>query len=61
MKSYQFFTADNRGGTMLCDDETLEDAVSELQKRFKGVVKVQIGKEVWQASACEQADYQPSD
>jgi hypothetical protein len=50
MKSYQFFTADNRGGTMLCDDETLEDAVAELQRRFKGVVKVQIGKEVWQAT-----------
>ncbi|MEH6814506.1 MAG: hypothetical protein V7677_18380, partial [Motiliproteus sp.] len=49
-KSYQFFTDDDRGGTMLCDDDTLEMAVSELTKRFKGVVKVQIGKEVWQAS-----------
>ncbi|MEH6471272.1 MAG: hypothetical protein V7752_08480 [Halopseudomonas sp.] len=49
MKSYQFFTADGRGGTMLCDDETLEDAVSELGLRFSNVVKVQIGKEVWQA------------
>lgn len=49
MKSYQFFTADGRGGTMLCDDETLEDAVSELSRRFKQVVKVQIGKEVWTA------------
>lgn len=49
MKSYQFFTADGRGGTMLCDDETLEDAVSELTRRFKQVVKVQIGKEVWTA------------
>jgi hypothetical protein len=47
MKSYQFFTADGRGGTMLCDDDTLEAAVSELTRRFKQVVKVQIGKEVW--------------
>ena len=36
---------------MLCDDETLEDAVSELQRRFKGVVKVQIGKQIWQADS----------
>jgi len=49
MKSYQFFTADGRGGTMLCDDDSLEAAVSELTKRFKQVVKVQIGKEVWLA------------
>ncbi|MCW8884323.1 MAG: hypothetical protein OQK12_03585 [Motiliproteus sp.] len=49
MKSYQFFTDDDRGGTMLCDDDTLELAVSELTKRFKGVVRVQIGKEVWTA------------
>ncbi|MEH6824462.1 MAG: hypothetical protein V7629_11185 [Motiliproteus sp.] len=51
MKSYQFFTADGRGGTMLCDDETLEDAVAELTQRFRNVVKVQIGKEKWQADA----------
>lgn len=49
MKSYQFFTADGRGGTMLCDDATLEDAVAELTQRFTNVVKVQIGKEQWQA------------
>ncbi len=40
---------------MLCDDETLDDAVSELRQRFKKVVKVQIGKEVWQASEAELA------
>ncbi|WP_165840029.1 hypothetical protein [Motiliproteus coralliicola] len=51
MKSYQFFTAEGRGGTMLCDDETLADAVAELQQRFKQVVKVQYGKEVWEAPA----------
>lgn len=49
MKSYQFFTEDGRGGTMLCDDESLEKAVSELTQRFPGVVKVQIGTEVWHA------------
>lgn len=50
MKSYQFFTDDGRGGTMLCDDDNLADAVSELTQRFEGVIKVQIGKEVWEAS-----------
>ena len=49
MKSYQFFTDDGRGGTMLCDDENLEDAVAELTRRFEGVIKVQLGKEVWEA------------
>ena len=49
MKSYQFFTDEGRGGTMLCDDETLQEAVSELKNRFKGVVKVQYGSEVWEA------------
>ena len=49
MKSYQFFTNEGRGGTMLCDDETLEEAVSELQRRFTGVIKVQYGTEVWQS------------
>lgn len=56
MKSYQFFTSEGRGGTMLCDDDTLEDAVSELRQRFKKVVKVQIGKEVWQADEAELAE-----
>ena len=50
MKSYQFFTNEGRGGTMLCDDDTLECAVSELTKRFKGVIKVQYGTEVWEAA-----------
>tara|TARA_R110002167_G_scaffold30636_3_gene101227 strand:+ start:13076 stop:13285 length:210 start_codon:yes stop_codon:yes gene_type:complete len=49
MKSYQFFTADGRGGTMLCDDETLADAVAELSQRFSNVIRVQIGKEQWLA------------
>ncbi len=56
MKSYQFFTDDDRGGTMLCDDDTLEIAVSELTRRFKGVVKVQYGREVWHASEASADD-----
>ena len=32
---------------MLCDIETLEDAVSYLNKRFPGVVKVEMGKDIW--------------
>ncbi|MFT6916129.1 MAG: hypothetical protein ACJAWL_002446 [Motiliproteus sp.] len=56
MKSYQFFTADGRGGTMLCDDETLEDAVAELRLRFTGVVKVQIGKQQWHAETPEASE-----
>lgn len=35
---------------MLCDDESLEQAVEELKRRFPGVVKVQIGTEVWEAT-----------
>lgn len=34
---------------MLCDDESLEAAVAELKQRFPGVVKVQIGAQVWEA------------
>ncbi|WP_207061991.1 hypothetical protein [Motiliproteus sp. SC1-56] len=63
MKSYQFFTEDGRGGTMLCDDETLADAVAELTRRFEGVIKVQIGKEVWEAprAGCDNVGPAPSD
>ncbi|EPJ54705.1 MAG: hypothetical protein OFPI_06090 [Osedax symbiont Rs2] len=32
---------------MLCDIETLEDAVEYLNKRFPGVVKVEMGKDYW--------------
>ena len=53
MKSYQFLTSEGRGGTMLCDDETLEDAVKELRQRFKKVVRVQLGKQVWQADTAD--------
>ncbi len=59
MKSYQFFTADGRGGTMLCDDETLEDAVAELRLRFTDVVKVQLGKQLWQADTTNTAATSP--
>ncbi|MEH6443321.1 MAG: hypothetical protein V7784_05445 [Oceanospirillaceae bacterium] len=47
MKSFIFTTDNDRGGVMLCDINTLEDAVVYLHKRFPGVVKVEMGKEVW--------------
>jgi len=53
MKSYQFLTSEGRGGTMLCDDETLEDAVAELRQRFKKVVRVQLGNQVWHADVAD--------
>lgn len=40
---------------MLSDDDTLEEAVSELIRRFDGVIKIQIGKEVWQAPEEDEA------
>lgn len=53
MKSYQFLTDDGRGGTMLCNDKDLATAVSELTQRFKGVVRVQLGEEVWRINDAE--------
>jgi hypothetical protein len=47
MKSFLFTTDNDRGGVMLCDIDTLEDAVDYLHKRFKGVVRVEQGKDVW--------------
>ncbi|BBB29065.1 hypothetical protein [Neptunomonas japonica] len=47
MKSFLFSTEDDRGGVMLCDIETLEDAVVYLGKRFNGVIRVEQGKDVW--------------
>ncbi len=47
MKSFLFSTDNERGGVMLCDIDTLEDAVVYLQKRFTGVVRVEQGKDVW--------------
>lgn len=32
---------------MLCDIDTLEDAVTYLGKRFTGVIRVEQGKDVW--------------
>lgn len=34
---------------MLCDIDTLEDAVTYLGKRFTGVIRVEQGKDVWSA------------
>jgi len=47
MKSYLFTTENDRGGVMLCDIDTLEDAVVYLQDRFTGVVRVEQGKDFW--------------
>lgn len=51
MKSFIFTTDNDRGGVMLCDIETLPDAVSYLNKRFPGVVKVEMGQELWTEDA----------
>ncbi len=47
MKSFIFTTDNDRGGVMLCDIDTLADAVAYLNKRFPGVIKVEMGKELW--------------
>jgi len=47
LKSFIFSTDNERGGVMLCDIDTLEDAVNYLNKRFPGVVKVEMGKDFW--------------
>ena len=47
MKSFLFATENDRGGVMLCDIDTLEDAVEYLQQRFSGVVRVEQGKDFW--------------
>jgi hypothetical protein len=47
MKSFLFTTDNDRGGVMLCDIDTLEDAVDYLHARFKGVIRVEQGKDVW--------------
>ncbi len=35
---------------MLCDIDTLEDAVEYLKVRFAGVVRVEQGKDYWDES-----------
>ncbi|WP_432695772.1 hypothetical protein ACQUQP_14635 [Marinobacterium sp. YM272] len=47
MKSYLFTTNNGRGGVMLCDIDTLEEAVPYLKKRFDGVVRIEQGLELW--------------
>lgn len=47
MKSYIFATNNDRGGVILCDIDTLEDAVVYLQKRFDGVIRVEQGRRYW--------------
>lgn len=47
MKSYIFATDNDRGGVILCDIETLEEAVVYLQQRFTGVIRVEQGRHYW--------------
>jgi len=47
VKSFLFTTDNDRGGVILCDLETLEEAVVYLQNRFAGVVRVEQGREYW--------------
>lgn len=47
MKSYLFSTENGRGGVILCDIETFEEAVDYLRQRFEGVVKVEQGRTLW--------------
>ncbi len=49
MKSFLFSTDNERGGVILCDLDTLEEAVVYLQNRFAGVVRVEQGREYWTA------------
>jgi len=47
VKSYIFATDNDRGGVILCDIDTLEDAVEYLQQRFDGVIRVEQGRRYW--------------
>lgn len=47
MKSYLFATDNDRGGVILCNIDTLEEAVEYLQQRFDGVVRVEQGRSYW--------------
>lgn len=47
MKSYLFSTDNERGGVILCDIDTLPEAVDYLKNRFKGVVRVEQGRDFW--------------
>ena len=47
MKSYIFSTDNDRGGVILCDIDTLEEAVEYLQQRFDGVIRVEQGRHYW--------------
>ncbi|MGH1431140.1 MAG: hypothetical protein ACRBB4_08475 [Neptuniibacter sp.] len=47
MKSYLFSTDNDRGGVILCDIDSLPEAVEYLKNRFKGVVRVEQGRDYW--------------
>lgn len=47
MKSFLFSTDNDRGGVILCDIDTLPEAVDYLRERFKGVIRVEQGRDYW--------------
>lgn len=47
MKSFLFTTDVGRGGVILCELNTLEEAVGYLKNRFTGVVRVEQGADYW--------------
>ncbi len=47
MKSFLFTTGDGRGGVILCNIDTLEEAVPYLRNRFTNVVRVEQGLQLW--------------
>ncbi|WP_299183209.1 hypothetical protein [uncultured Neptuniibacter sp.] len=47
MKSFLFSTDNDRGGVILCNIDTLPEAVEYLKQRFKGVVRVEQGRDYW--------------
>jgi len=47
MKSYLFSTDNDRGGVILCDIDSLSEAVEYLNNRFKGVIRVEQGRDYW--------------
>ncbi len=47
MQSFLFSTDNDRGGVILCDIDTLPEAVEYLKQRFTGVVRVEQGRDYW--------------
>lgn len=61
MKSYLFSTDNQRGGVILCDIDSLPEAVAYLQQRFSGVVRVEQGADYWSREEGLQCQPLPTD